>query len=329
MDLRSFTTDLTLRGGRVLPEARLAYAVWGRLNAAGDNLVLFPTRFGGSHAQNAWAIGPGKALDPERFCIVVPNMLGNGVSSSPSNTPAPQAGLGFPPIDHADNVALQAAMLDADFGGAPVALAVGWSMGAQQAWRWAVDHPSRVARLACFCGTARTTPHNRVFLEGLLAALEADPRYQAGAPPPMGLRAAGRVYAGWAFSQAWLKAERFRELGHPSLEDWLVRFWDGLFMARDAFDVTAMLRTWIAQDVADGGDLATALGRITARTLVATAETDLYFTPADCAAEAALVTGARFETIASDWGHMTGSGLSPEGSARIDALIAAILAATA
>ncbi|MGF1630302.1 MAG: alpha/beta fold hydrolase [Kiloniellaceae bacterium] len=177
---RVFVTDLPLVSGQILPQARLAYAVWGELNAAGDNLVIFPTRFGGTHRENAFMIGPGRALDPARWCIVVPNMLGNGVSSSPSNTAPPLDGLGFPAISHADNIALQRRMLAADFAAPPIALAFGWSMGAQQAYRWAAEETDRVARLFTLCGTARTTPHNRVFLESLLAALEADPRYGSG-----------------------------------------------------------------------------------------------------------------------------------------------------
>jgi homoserine O-acetyltransferase/O-succinyltransferase len=331
MEIRSFTTDLTLAGGASLPGARLVYAVWGRLNRARDNLVLFPTRFGGTHEANAWAIGPGRALDPARWCVVVPNMLGNGVSTSPSNAAAPHGGLDFPAVTHADNLALQRAMLTAHFDDAPIALALGWSMGAQQAYHWAVAERGRVARLVALCGTARTTPHNRVFLEALLAALEADPRYGTEEPPKAGLRAMGRIYAGWAYSQPWLKAERFREAGFASLDDWLVRYWDALYGARDAGDLTAMIRTWIANDVAKvappGGDLGAALGRITARTLVATAATDLYFTEADCRAEAARIPGARYVTLETEWGHMAGSGQSPADNAAIDALIAEALAA--
>jgi len=325
MELKEYVTDLPLACGETLSHARLVYAVWGKLNLAKDNLVLYPTRFGGTHEQNAFLIGPGRALDPDRYCIVVPNMLGNGVSSSPSDlSPASRAAT-FPMITHADNVALQARMLDAHFGAPPVELAVGWSMGAQQACRWAVNEPNRVHRLMMICGTARTTPHNRVFLESLLAALEADPRYGSDEPPLGGVRAVGRIYAGWAYSQPWLKQERFRDTGYTSLGDWLTRYWDALFMARDAGNLTTMIKTWIANDVADGDDLADTLGRITARTLMMTATTDLYFTPADCRAEAALIPGARYEDIDTDWGHMSGSGQSPTDTDLIDAAIASLL----
>ena len=322
MELYTHKTDLALASGDRLPGAELVTAIWGKLNAARDNLILFPTRFGGTHDANAFLIGDGMALDPSDYCIVVPNMLGNGVSSSPSNT---GLNLDFPRVTHADNMAIQAEMLAALFGDVDIALAVGWSMGAQQSCRWAVHAPERVKRLMMVCGTAQTTPHNRVFLEALLAAMEADPHYAKGEVPSAGLRAAGRIYAGWAYSQPWLKRAGYQELGYNDLDDWLVRYWDALFAERHAGDVTAMVRTWIANDVADGGDLGTALGRITARTHVMTSVTDLYFTPPDCRAEAAMISRATYADIETDWGHMCGSGQSERDTHEINAAIAEML----
>ncbi|MEM7176318.1 MAG: alpha/beta fold hydrolase [Pseudomonadota bacterium] len=324
MEVAEFTCNLPLAAGGFLPDARCRYAVWGRLNRARDNLVLYPTRFGGMHEQNAFLIGKGRALDPERYCILVPNMLGNGQSSSPSNR------ADFPLVSHADNIELQRRLIAARFDEAPIALAVGWSMGAQQSYRWAVAEPDRVARLLTICGTARTTPHNRVFLESLLAALEADPAYGTGVSPVKGLRAVGRIYAGWAYSQPWIKRSGFADPaygGYPTLDAWLEDYWDKLFMARDAGDITTMARTWIANDVADGGDLAQALGRITAKTQVMTATTDLYFTSLDCRAEAAMIPGATYREIETDWGHMCGSGQSARDTAVIDGAIKTLLEA--
>ncbi len=325
MELRDYVTDLPLYSGEVLKEARLVYAVWGKLNPARDNLVLYPTRFGGTHEQNAFLIGDGMALDPKDYCIIVPNMLGNGVSSSPSDQHRAGQAMTYPAISHADNIALQMRMLADHFGAPPIALAFGWSMGAQQACYWAVTEPDRVQRLMMVCGTARTTPHNRVFLESLLAALEADPRYRTDEPPLSGLRAVGRIYAGWAYSQPWLKQTLFRQAGYTSLDDWLTRYWDALFMARDAGNLTTMIETWINHDVADGGDLAKALGRIKAKTGVMTTSTDLYFTPADCRAEAKLIPGADYQEIDSIWGHMAGSGQSPGDTDTIDRALGKLL----
>ncbi|MEM7188064.1 MAG: alpha/beta fold hydrolase [Pseudomonadota bacterium] len=323
MKVEDFQCDLPLAGGGALRDARCRYAVWGQLNAARDNLILYPTRFGGTHEQNAFLIGAGMALDPAEWCIVVPNMLGNGASSSPSNTQD------FPRVTHADNIELQRRLLADRFADAPIALAVGWSMGAQQSYRWAVEEPDRVARLLTICGTARTTPHNRVFLEAILAALEADPNRDA---PTAGLRAAGRIYAGWAYSQPWINRAGYQEPQYrdafgqfDNLDGWLTGYWDKLFMARHAGDIEACARTWIANDVSDGGKLDLALGRITAKTQVMTARTDLYFTPPDCRAEAAMIPGATYRDIDTDWGHMCGSGQSPGDTAVINAAIGEML----
>ena len=78
--------DFRLQKGGVLKKARLAYKTWGTLSPAKDNAILFPTWFSSTHRNNSWLIGEGRALDPRRWFIVSPNLLGNGLSSSPSNT---------------------------------------------------------------------------------------------------------------------------------------------------------------------------------------------------------------------------------------------------
>ncbi len=125
-------------------------------------------------------------------------------------------------------------------------------MGAQQSFQWAALYPDMVARLACLCGTAKTTEHNRVFLESLRAAIRADQSFADGfyeAPPRLGLRATGRIYAGWAYSQEWYRRRCYRELGFISLDDFFVRYWDALFEKRDANSIMAMTSTWIHNDI--------------------------------------------------------------------------------
>lgn len=320
MELRTFSATLPLTCGETI-DVDLVHAVYGELSDAGDNLILFPTRYGGTHEHNDWLIGEHRALDPGKYCIIVPNQLGNGISTSPSHHDGKS-----PRFSHVDNYAIQHELLAAEFGGADLALALGWSMGAQQACHWAVQGGDRVKRCLMFCGTAKTRPHNRVFLESLLAAFEADPRYRTAQSPLGGLRAAGRIYAGWAYSQPWLKALRYREMGFETLDEWLEDYWDALFAQRDADDLTSMIHTWIGNDVSGGGDLAAALGKVTAKTIVMATSTDLYFTPADCAEDAAMIPGAEYREIASDWGHMAGSGQNEPDNLVIDAAVADLLA---
>ena len=93
--------DVTLQSGARLEGAKLAYVTRGTLSPSGDNAVLFPTYYTGTHRENLAMIGAGRALDPARHFIVIVNLLGNGESSSPSNYP------NFPAPSLFDNVVLQ------------------------------------------------------------------------------------------------------------------------------------------------------------------------------------------------------------------------------
>ena len=157
--------DVVLQSGATLHGARIAYRTHGRLDAAGTNAILVPTFYGGRHADYDGMIGPSHALDPSRYFIVVVDMLGNGLSSSPSNTPVPWNGPRFPRVTHWDNVHCQHRLLTGHLGVRRLALATGFSMGGQQANHWAAIFPGMVERLAPWCASAKTAPHNWVFLE--------------------------------------------------------------------------------------------------------------------------------------------------------------------
>ena len=111
----------------------MAYATYGTLNAAGDNVVLLPTFYTGTHLRNESLFGPGRAIDPARHFIVSINLFGNGYSSSPSNSAAPQDGPRFPQVTLFDNVACQHRLLTEHLGVRRFALILGWSMAGMQA----------------------------------------------------------------------------------------------------------------------------------------------------------------------------------------------------
>lgn len=305
--------DLPLQSGEVLANAKLAYQTYGLLNDARDNCIVFPTYYTGTHDSNARMIGPGRALDPARWFIVVPNLFGNGLSSSPSSTPGAQHGADFPRVTLYDNVAAQYRLVIEHLGVARIALATGWSLGAIQAYQWAASHPDRVERLLPFCGAARCSPHNAVFIAGVTAALKADPTFAAGrytAPPVEGLKAFGRVYAGWAYSQAFFREALYRNLGHSSIEAFLVA-WEDEHLAWDANDLLAKFETWLSADVsadpAYGGDFERAMRSIRAQTIVMPGDQDLYFTLADNRYEASLIPGAELRPFHSPYGHCAGA----------------------
>ncbi len=326
--------DLTLQSGARLPGARIVYTTYGTLNGERSNAILYPTSYSAQHADIAWLIGPDKVLDPSRYFIVIPNMFTNGLSSSPSNTEMPGGPGPFPNITVADNVHAQRRLLIEALGIDRLALVYGWSMGGQQAYHWGALYPEAVARICVVCGSARTAPHNQVFLEGVKAALTADAAYRDGwfhEPPVRGLKAMARVYAGWALSQAFYREELWRGLGYGTLEAFLVESWEAQFLRRDANDLLAQIWTWQHADISDceahRGDLEAALGAIRAQALILPSETDLYFRVADNAREVARLPNAELRPIPSIWGHRAGNPRdTPEDAAFLRAAVAGLLA---
>ena len=325
--------NLALQAGATLRGAQLAFKTYGSLNSAKDNVIVYPTFFGGQHIQNEAIIREGMALDPGKYFIIVPNMLGNGLSSSPSNTPPPYNRARFPAVTVYDNVMCQHRLVTERFGVERIALVTGWSMGAQQTFQWGCLFPGMVERILPICGSAKTSRHNFVFLEGVKAALTADDAWQGGwydRAPTKGLRAMGRVYAGWAVSQAFYREEVYLNIGYSSLEDYLVAFWEGRRVSSDANNFLAMIWTWQNADLSanpiHGGDFKKALGAIKAKAIVMPSNTDLYFPPEDNELEVSYMPNAEFRPIPSIWGHLAGGpGFNPEDAEFVDRALKELL----
>ncbi|MHB1669599.1 alpha/beta fold hydrolase [Thiomonas sp.] len=325
--------NVALQGGATLRDCKLAYKTYGALNSDASNVIVYPTWYSGQHYDNEWLIGNGMALDPAKYFIIVPNMLGNGLSSSPSNTPAPYDKARFPRTTLYDNVKLQHRLVTEKFGIQKIKLVVGWSMGAQQTFQWGSLYPNMVERIAPFCGSAKTAPHNFVFLEGVKAALTNDEAWKNGwydTPPTKGLRGVGRVYAGWGLSQPFYMQELWRSMGYSSLEDFLIAFWEGFFLPKDANNLLAMLWTWQTGDISANeiynGDFAKALAAITAKAVVMPGEMDLYFPVEDNKREVAQMPSAVCRPIPGVWGHFAGGGANPTDTKYIDNQLKELLA---
>ena len=305
--------NFSLQCGKLLSEATIAYKTYGELNNNRTNVILYPTSYGANHTDIEWLISPDSILNPSQYFIIIANMFGNGLSSSPSNDEAcGLAGSGFW-FTHLDNVRAQKKLLDS-LEIKKLALVYGWSMGAQQAYHWGVLYPEYVERIAALCGTARTTDHNKIFLQSLRTALTADPAWNGNKfenIPERGFKAFARIYASWAASQAYYRQGIYYQFGYESLEDYLLRGWEANYRQRDPHDLLAMIDTWLHCDVGDNptyqGDYHQALKSITAKTLVMPGTTDLYFTPEDCKAEADLIPYAKYLPIPSIWGHRAGN----------------------
>ena len=329
--------DLVLEEGGTIRNCELAYATFGTLSDAKDNAILVTTWFSGTNKIMEQAyIGPGRALDPTKYFIVVINQIGNGLSSSPHNTAWPLGMANFPKVRIGDDVEAQKRLLKDKFGIKTLALVVGGSMGAQQTYEWAVRFPEAVKRAAPIAGTAKNTPHDFVFAAALMEAITSDPAWANGWYTEAhavreGLRRHSRLWAVMGFSTETFKQESWRPLGFSSLDDFLLNFLDATFLPMDPNALLCMAWKWQRGDVSRhaGGDLAKALARITAKMFVMPISSDMFFPVNDCAAEQKLIKGSELHVMESQWGHISLFGMDPNYLQQVDSALTRLLATPA
>ena len=334
---RAFVIDnFRLESGKVLPKAVVMYATYGTLDAARDNVILLPSHYMADSHGYEWLIGPDKALDPAKYYLVATELFGNGKSSSPSNTPAPFDGPRFPVTTIRDNVEAVHRLLTEQLKVGHLRAVVGFSMGGQQAFQWAVSHPDFADRIVVTSATAKTWPHGVVRLEGQIAALETDPAFNGGdytTQPRKGLSAFGMVWAGWLYSQEWWRRELWKTNSPPGMtfDQVVARFRDNFIPGADANNLILQMRTWEAHDVGTtpgfDGDVQRALGSIKAPLLYMPSETDMYFPLEDARYEAGFIPHVTFTPIPSLWGHTAGAASNPADAKFLNDTIGAFLAA--
>jgi homoserine O-acetyltransferase len=326
--------NFELESGVTLPNARLAYKTFGRLNEAKDNVVLFPHMYSGtSHDMDMRFVGAGRPLDPSKYFIVLPGQFGNGFSSSPTNTPPPFDRGHFPDVMIGDDVRAQHRLLTERFGIDQLQLVLGWSMGAQQTYEWAVRYPDMVLRACPFAGTAKTTPHNWLFVQMHEDAIKSDPAWNGGfyrrsSDVHAGLGRHAEAWSVMGVTQRFYKEEAWRPARYSSLEDFNNRYWRAWFLPMDPNNLLTMAWKWRHSDVSShtGGDLRAALARIKAKTFVVPFEGDMFFPVADHAYETTMIPDSELRVVFSPWGHFTMFVDRDEDRRAIDNVIGEILA---
>ena len=302
--------DIELLSGETLLSAKLAYKTYGALNSDKNNVILLPTFYTGTHKRNEGFFGANRAINPEKHFIISINLFGNGLSTSPSNADKKQRGSKFPTITLWDNIKCQHELLTKNFNIEKIALVTGWSMAGCQSYQWAAQYPDMVEAILPFCASAKTSEHNFVFLEGVKAALCADPIWNNGdysSPPIEGLKAFGRVYAGWAFSQSFFREKKYKELGFKNIEELLIDWENDHVNNWDANNLLTKLLTWQQNDISTGpiynNNFTEALNRIKAKAILMPCSHDLYFPPEDNEFEVKHMQNAELRKFDSIWGH--------------------------
>ena len=309
--------DLRLESGETIKDFAISYVTHGTLNAQKSNAILMVTAISGNHHRLDFLIGPGKALDPTKYFIVATDAIGNGLTTSPSNSQA-QPRMSFPRFLIRDMVTSQHALLTRHLGIQHVVAVVGPSMGGMQTLQWGVSHPDFMDSLVAMVPLAKTPAWSVVVMEASRKAIMLDPAWNGGnytAPPVNGIRLwrdilgflaarAPEMYRYQFPNQAdvlpWLKAQEDAQIPLFDANDWIYQTW-----AYDAHDV--------GTTPGMNGDYVRALRAIKAKTLILAGQKDLLNPEWEPLEASRYIRDVRYVTIRPEatTGHASAGGLFP------------------
>ena len=295
--------DFRLESGEVIRDCRIGYRTWGKLDASRSNAVLFPTWFTGTTAQLAPNFGAGKMVDPAAYYTIAVDAIGNGVSSSPSNSAA-QPRLKFPRFTIRDMVESQHRLLTGTLGLTHVRAVMGISMGGMQTFQWMVSHPEFMDRAIPIVGTPRLTPYDTLLWEAERHAIESDANWNHGdykERPATAMRTVSDIH-----NLAISTPARYNQQNRgKEMKGVLAESEKGTLDSMDTNDWYRQLEAMLAHDIFQpfGGDQARAAVAVKAKVTVIVAVSDHMVNPAP-ALEFGRMLRATIVELTGDCGHI-------------------------
>jgi homoserine O-acetyltransferase len=305
--------DLPLESGQTIKDFSLSYETYGKLNATKSNAILMATAIGGNHHRLDYLIGPGKALDTDKYFIITTDAIGNGLTTSPSNS-VKQPGMAFPRFVIRDMVESQYRLLTQKFGITHLVAVIGASMGGMQTLQWGVSHPEMMDALIPLVPLGRTPPWTKAVLDLTRQEIMADPAWDNGnyrQEPETAMRL-------WAGTMAIITRTpellKNTESAPGDVSDWLHKTQDAAWHNFDARNWVYQTWAYDAHDIGTTpgmhGDYYQALRSIRARTLILAGVGDLLNPEPEALEVARYINGAQYESIEPRWpsGHFSAAG---------------------
>lgn len=289
--------DFRLENGQTIRECRIGYRTFGELNRDKSNAVLFPTYFSGTTKDLLSSVGPGKLADSSNYFVILVDALGNGVSSSPSNSKS-QPGIAFPQFSIRDMVNAQHRLVTEKFQLKRLYAVMGISMGGMQTFQWLVSYPDFLDKAISIVGTPRQTSYDLLLWQTELRAIESGRKCENGDKQAM------RIIAG--ISALALQTPQYL-VAHTSSEQFqsFIADEERRIMAHDANDWASQLKAMIEHDIykSFGGSAAQAAAAIKARVMVIVSEQDHMVNPTP-SMEFAKLLKAETIVLSTDCGHL-------------------------
>ncbi len=281
--------------GETVAKCRLGYRTYGKLNATKSNAILFPTWFGGKSENLAAFIGPGKQLDSGRFFIITVDALGNGVSSSPSNSTGT-----FPRFTIRDMVNSQHRLLKEKLGLNHLYAVTGISMGGMQTFEWMTAYPDFLDRAVPIIGSPKLSAIDLLLWQAQLSIIEN--AQAAGGDLRAAMQGVNAVHQFALYTPEYrathTKPEEFAAL-KKTLDE-------GAAKGPHPLDWASQLRAMMSADATHGTNLEKAAATVKARTLVVAALQDHMVNPLP-SLEMARSGGFAVLELAGNCGHMATS----------------------
>jgi len=327
--------DLKLESGETIKDFSMSYVTHGTLNAAKTNAILMVTAISGNHHRLDFMIGPGKALDTDKYFIICTDAIANGLTTSPSNSKQ-QPRMQFPKFTIRDMVESQYRLMKEKFGIDHVVAVVGPSMGGMQTLQWGVSHPDYMDSLVAMVPLAKTPAWTVAVLEASRKAIMTDPAWKDGnydAPPEKGIRLWRDILSLLAARTPDMYSAQFKTGTDVLL--WMEQQETSMLKAFDADDWIYQTWAYERHDVGTtpgfNGDTAKALASIKARTLILTGTKDLFnpeFEPIEMGKN---IPNVMMKTISPGTvtGHASASGASPADVDFLNREVGAFLASVA
>ena len=309
--------DLKLESGEVIKDFAISYVTHVTQNATKSNAILMVTAISGNHHRLDFMIGPGKALDTDKYFIVCTDAIGNGFTTSPSNSKA-QPRMQFPKFTIRDMVQSQVRLLKEKFGIDHVVAVIGPSMGGMQVLQWGVSHPGYMDALVAMVPLAKTPAWTVAVLEASRKAIMTDPAWKDGnyeAPPEKGVRLWRDILSLLSARTPDMYSAQFKN-GMDVLP-WLEAQETALLKAFDAnnwiYQTWAYERHDVGTTPGFNGDTAKALASIKAKTLILTGTKDLLNPEFEPIQAGKNIAGVKMMTISPGTvtGHAAAGGAIP------------------
>ncbi len=309
--------DFKLESGEVIKDFSISYVTHGTLNANKSNAILMVTAIGGNHHRIDYLIGPGRAFDPAKYFIIATDAIGNGLTTSPSNSKT-QPRMQFPKFNMRDMVNSQQRLVAEKFGIQKLVTVVGASMGGMQALQWAVSYPDMMDSIVPIIPLGRTPAWTTGVLEMLRQSIMSDPRwnngnYTANEPPEQGMR----LWSGW-ISGVIVRTPAYQESLFPKSESVVaaIKKTQESWRRVDAADWVYQSWAYDQHDLGTtpgfNGDYQRALKSIKAKTLILAGTIDLLNPEFEAMEAAKHIGDVRYVNINSQkpMGHLSGAGIS-------------------